>query len=90
MPKDSTKREDTLTEAYALHFYKNYLKILTNYCSYIIGKSVYDKATYKWLNETDVEFILFDSASNKMQKVTLIQHGENACMRIPDEDLKKK
>ncbi len=64
------------TNSYQIHFFKMYENKLRNYEVSYIGNDEFDKAIYKWLNDTTVNVILINSNTNKRKSFKL---GQTFC-----------
>jgi|GEM_PF-2121340 len=70
---------DTNASTYFIHFYKLYLNRTTCYSTIHNDSESFDKASYKWLNDTVVAVRLFNSMSGADTKYKLTYSSKSCC-----------
>ena len=88
--KYSDAKKDT-NDVYQVHFFKMYENKLRNYQVSYHGDEEFDKASYKWLNDTIVSVTLINSTTNKSRNLKLVQTFCKGCSAgLMDESLDGK
>jgi len=70
-------KKDTV-DMYTIHFFKVYQNNLRNYPMQLPANDDYDKASYKWLNDTTVFVTMMNSTTKQKGTVQVMQEGEGA------------
>jgi len=60
-------------ESYRIHFYKEFDNKLRNYFINFDSEDAFDKASYKWLNDTIVSITLINSVTDQRKNFRMFQ-----------------
>jgi len=71
-PKWSEAKKDTM-DTYDVHFFKMFENKLRNYSLMYSEDGDFDKASYKWLNDTIVSVTLLNSSTKQNRTLKLVQ-----------------
>jgi len=81
-PRESEQNKgklDSSTSAYQIHFYRMYQDTLRSYTMIHVGVDDFDKASYKWINDTIVRVTLMNSMNGENASYKLTQVKGNCC-----------
>ena len=70
-------KKDTI-DTYQIHFFKMYENKLMNYDFSYSDDVSFDKASYRWLNDTVVSITLINSETRENRNLQLVQAGNSA------------
>lgn len=69
---------------YSTIIYRNDNGEIKGYQAYYGSLKNYDKATYKWTNDSTVTFKLFESTSDQSESYSMIGSGRTTGLSVPD------